>query len=169
MTTLTRTRAYDFILAQQDTSKKLLNVKLSFGEYFQKYIRQYLAGITAKYLFYRYNDFLHMRNLEMSLIRHTKIAEDCEGFFEIQNIDWFYFIEKVIAVTEGLSKIDLSEKETKTAKEITKNYKICKESIKFFLLLSLENFKEYISTLDYSKINEINKDVKTNDWAFKNN
>ena len=39
---------HNFILAQQDTSKKLLNVKLSFGKHFQQYIRKYLAGIKAQ-------------------------------------------------------------------------------------------------------------------------
>lgn len=90
-----------------------------------------LSSKSSKYLFCRYNDFLQMRNLEMWLIRHMKATQDYEGFLEIQNRDWSCFIGKSIAVTEVLSKTDLSEKETKIVKEMTKNYKIC---ILFFLL-----------------------------------
>lgn len=110
---------YDFILTQQGTSKKkLLDAKLSFDKNFQQYIQKYLAVIKAqgnekhnmlssknsKYLFCRYNDFLQMRNLEMSLIRHMKATQDYEGFLEIQNKDWSCFIGKGIAVTEVLNR-----------------------------------------------------------------
>ena len=64
--------------------------------------------------------FLEMRNLEMSLTRHTKITEDYEGLAKMQNRDWSYFMEKVIAVVKSLNKRDLSEKETKILKERTK-------------------------------------------------
>ena len=57
---------YDFILAQQDDSKKLLGANFSFGGNFQQYVKTYLSGIdmqndnkldlltnkSSKYLFY---------------------------------------------------------------------------------------------------------------------
>ena len=58
-----------------------------------------------------------MRNLEIWLIRHTKITENFHDLVEIQNRDWSYFIKKVIAVAEGLNKTDVSEKETKIVKK----------------------------------------------------
>ena len=39
---------YNLILMQQDTSKKILNVRIIFGEDFQQYTRKYLAGIKVK-------------------------------------------------------------------------------------------------------------------------
>ena len=108
-----------------------------------------------------------MRNLEIWLIRHTKITEHFHGLVEIQNRDWSYFIKKVIAVTESLNKTDLSEKETKILKKITKNYKIFRRVYKLLYTFAFENFHEFISALDYNKINEINEDVKTNGWALK--
>ena len=59
-----------------------------------------------------------------------KATQDYEGFLEIQNRDWSCFIGKGIAVTEVLNKTDLSEKETKIVKEMTKNYKICRRVYK---------------------------------------
>lgn len=39
---------YDFLLVQEGTNKKILNAKFSFGENFQQYIENYLAGIRAQ-------------------------------------------------------------------------------------------------------------------------
>ena len=60
-----------------------------------------------------------MKNLEVSLVRHTKITDDHERFFEIQNRDWYYLIEKVITAVENLNKTELSIKESKTVGNTT--------------------------------------------------
>ena len=103
-----------------------------------------------------------MKNLEVLLIRHTKVTEDYEGLVEIQYRNWPCFIEKIIAVTEDLNKTDLSDKETKIVKKITKNYKICKRVYKVLYTLISECFQEYLSTLEHHELVEINGHVKTN-------
>ena len=71
---------YDFILKQQDESKKVVNAKLHYGGSFEEYLREYFGGIDSntevqfdtlrnkniKYLFYRYNDFLLSRGLDLN-------------------------------------------------------------------------------------------------------
>ena len=60
-----------------------------------------------------------MKNLEVSVVRHTKITDDYEGLAEMQNRDWSYFIEKVITAVENLNKTELSIKESKIVGNIT--------------------------------------------------
>ena len=60
-----------------------------------------------------------MKNLEVSVVRHTKITDDHEGLAEMQNRDWPYFIEKVITAVENLNKTELSIKESKIVGNIT--------------------------------------------------
>ena len=68
-----------------------------------------LTNKNLKYLFYRYNNL--------------RLQETCQNSKE--RLVLFY--QKAIAVTKGLNKIDLSENETKIVKEITKNYKTCRQ------------------------------------------
>ena len=70
---------------QQDDSEKLLDTKFSFGADFKepggidaendgKY--ELLTNKNLKYLFYDYNNFLLMKNIETLRVRHKKISQD---------------------------------------------------------------------------------------------
>ena len=88
---------YDYIFVQQDANKKTLKTKFSFSRNFNQYIREFHVGIKAqdedkydmltnknsKCLFYRFNDFLQMRNQDMRLIRHSIIVQDQEALVEL--------------------------------------------------------------------------------------
>ena len=88
---------YDYIFVQQDTNKKTLKTKFSFSRNFNQYIREFQVGIKAqdedkydmltnknsKFLFYRFNDFLQMRNQDMRLIRYSIIVQDQEALVEL--------------------------------------------------------------------------------------
>ena len=96
---------YDFVLSQKDTTKKIVNAKLYYDGTFEHYLTEFLASLDAdtdarldiltnkniKYLFYRYNDFLLSRGLELSDIVHTKLSADeivmerLEAFIELGN------------------------------------------------------------------------------------
>ena len=67
-----------------------------------------------------------MRNQDMQLIRHLIIFKDQEGMIKLQNRNWPYFIEKLIAITEDMNKVEIDEKENKILNEIARNYKICR-------------------------------------------
>ena len=77
---------------QQDDSEKLLDTKFSFGADFKeqggidaendgKY--ELLTNKNLKYLFYDYNDFLLMKNIETLRVRHKKISQD---FFRLAKL-----------------------------------------------------------------------------------
>ena len=125
-----------------------------------------LTNKNSKFLFYRFNDFLQMRKQDMQLIRHLIIVEDQEGLAELQNRNWPYFIEKVIAITEDMNKVKIEEKENKILNEITRNYKICRRVYKSLYNSVADNFFEYLSTLLYYEISKLNEDIKTNGWSL---
>ena len=105
---------------QQDDSKKLLDTKFSFGGDFKEHITKYLGGIDAeydgkyelltnknsKYLFYDYNDFLLMKNIEAFRVRHKKISEDFFGLIRL-----IIRIESWVEITKkDLETINKAEK-----------------------------------------------------------
>ena len=107
-----------------------------------------------------------MRKQDMQLIRHLIIVEDQEGLAELQNRNWPYFIEKVIAITEDMNKVKIEEKKNKILNEITRNYKICRRVYKSLYNSVADNFFEYLSTLLYYEISKLNEDIKTNGWSL---
>ena len=100
---------YEFILAQQDETKKIVNAKLHYGGSYEEYLSKYLAGIDAntdaqfgtltnkkiKYLFYRYNDVLLSRGLGLKEIRHSQLSANEIVMEELQNRNWQYLIESL--------------------------------------------------------------------------
>ena len=75
---------------QQDDSKKSLDTRFSFGGDSKEHITKYLGRTDAendgkyelltinnsKYLFYDYNNFLLIENIEVLRVRHKKVSQD---------------------------------------------------------------------------------------------
>ena len=90
----------------QKKTKKKLTAKLHDDGSFEHYLTEFLASLDAdtdarldtltnkniKYLFYRYNNFLLSRGLELSDIVHTKLSADEIVMERLQNRDWQYLI-----------------------------------------------------------------------------
>ena len=95
---------YNFILAQNDSSKKIVKEKLYYAGSYQEYLSEFLAGFSAeedaqldmltnksiKYLFYRYNDLVVVDDLEPAFIVHTKVSDDKVVLESLQDRDWQY-------------------------------------------------------------------------------
>lgn len=104
-------------------------MSLFYGGDFVTYITEFLIGIdaetdnrfnmlmnkNAKYLFYRYNDFLLSKNRQTISIRHSKIVEDYVAPVAIQNKKWQYLIESLISRVED----DNQEFRLKTVTELS--------------------------------------------------
>ena len=60
-----------------------------------------------------------------------------------------------------------TEKESKTLKEIEKNYKICRRSYNSVYKSIAGHYQQNFKTLDYEEIEELNNDIKANGWALK--
>ena len=81
---------YDFVLAQNDLSKKIVKEKLYYAGTFEDYLSEFLAGFNAetdgqldiltnkciKYLFYRYDESFVFAGLEPVFVVHTKVSAD---------------------------------------------------------------------------------------------
>ena len=117
---------YNFVLDQNDSSKKIVNEKLYYTGTFGEYLSEFLAGFRAeedaqldmltnksiKYLFYRCNESLVFAGLDLTFIVHTKVSADEVVLESLQDRDWQYLIETVIEKTEtdkGYFKIKTKE------------------------------------------------------------
>ena len=96
---------YDFVLAQNDFSKKIVKEKLYYASTFEDYLSEFLAGFSAeedaqldmltnkciKYLFYKYNESLVFAGLDPAFIVHTKVSVAGVVLENLQGRDWAIF------------------------------------------------------------------------------
>ena len=103
---------YNFLLAQNDSSKKIFKEKLYYaGSLSEDYLSEFLAGFSAeedaelnmltnkciKYLFCRYNKSLVFAGLDLTFIVHTKVSTDEVVLENLQDrLYRQYFIETII-------------------------------------------------------------------------
>ena len=95
---------YDLFAAQQDYSKRLLKMRLTFLADHDAYVSKIkstnnnkydmVTNNNLKFLVYHLNDYLDRQLRLVERIRHTIIFEDEHDLFELQCEDWPYFIEK---------------------------------------------------------------------------
>ena len=127
----------NFLRAQEDVSKKFLNLDINFSGNLEYYIREILDGVlddkidvhvnsTSKLLFYRFNNLRRSFGLSTFAIRHTQISDALET---LQNKIWPYFVKTVLEISNG--DIDLSsvtdQNEINIKNETFENLNICKE------------------------------------------
>ena len=111
---------------------------------------------------------MRTKNIEPLKIRHSKISNDFVGLVEIQERDWQYLIQYFIARTENFNiKEEITKKQSKTLKEIEINYKICRHVYNSIYKTIVQNFQEYLRTLEFSELKELNSDIKRNGWGLK--
>ena len=78
----------DFIAAQQDYDKKLLQIEFNYSVDYDNYVFKYLMAIksenddkydiltnkNSKFLFYNFNVYLYRRGLPVQYLRHTIVS-----------------------------------------------------------------------------------------------
>ena len=129
---------YDFLLTQQDDTKKIIHATLPHTDSFSNYIKYFLGDIDAdtvdkfdfftnknvKYLFYRFNNYLLFRSQPTVPVRHSKISENKIVLEEVQNRDWQYLVESAIRLAENDKRQfkPLPRNENKIMKSMKHNY-----------------------------------------------
>ena len=97
---------YEFLVRQQEETKKNIYATLSYKGSFSNYIKHFLDNIypetvdkfdfftnkNAKCLFCRFNGLLLYNNQYTIPIRHSKIAENEVVMKEVQSRDWQYLV-----------------------------------------------------------------------------
>ena len=105
---------YDFLLRQQDETKKIIHATLTYKDFFSNYLRYFLDDIDAetvdkfhfftnknfKYLFYKFNDKT-FNGQNTVLVRHSKTVKTEIFMKEVQMRDWQYLAESVIQLVKG--------------------------------------------------------------------
>ena len=77
---------YNFLIAQQDDTKKLIDVEFIVSDDYNIYIEEFLIGVandlfdmhsnsTSKFLFYHFNNFQLMMGEEVYKIGHTIMSD----------------------------------------------------------------------------------------------
>ena len=165
---------YDFVISQNDTTKKIVNAKLYYGGSFEHYLSVFLASFDAdtdarldtltnkniKYLFSRYSDFLLSRGLDLSDIVHTKLSADEIVMEKLQNREWEYLIELLIYKVEkdrDYCKIKTVE-DSAMIKDMEHNYMILRRIHNEIYTSIAENFQLYINSIDQAELDEIDAD-----------
>ena len=106
-------RIYDFLLAQQDETKKLMDYKIDLTDDFEFYLNEIIAPITndkddmdtnstSKSLFYHFNNLRHIfLDEDTYKIRHTIVSDDQYALDVLQSRDWPYLIDRLLEVSKG--------------------------------------------------------------------
>ena len=108
---------YDFLLKQQDETKKELLIELPTGNDFEVYVNEILTNVlddeydlhtnsTAKFLFYYFNTNRLNNKLNPLTVRHSQTVTDEEAISILQTNNWQYFIEQLLHIANGEINLD---------------------------------------------------------------
>ena len=156
---------YNFLRAQQDITKKILNVNVAITDDFDYYIKEILANITddrndmnsnsaSKFLFYHFITFRQAQEKSFLEIRHSVIADDVYALGNLQNKNWQYFVETLLFVTSDQliefeeSEKDILEKTFDNLNTCTYVYQNVFDNIAFFFSSKYRADSQYICQKD---------------------
>ena len=81
-----------------------------------------LSNKNAKYLLYKFNDWIESMGAEKILIRHTSKVRDEVRLQQIEENDWQFLTEKIIAKIENKNPYVIeTEKDPEIMLELEKN------------------------------------------------
>ena len=114
---ITNESIYDFLLKQQDETKKELQVEVLIGNDFEVYVNELLANVqdndydlhtnsTAKFLFYNFNTFRLTKRLNPLTVRHSEVVTNEQAISILQSNNWQYMVEQLLHVANGRVRID---------------------------------------------------------------
>ena len=108
---------YDFLLKQQDETKKELLIDVPSGNDFEVYVRELLTNVkddeydlhtnsTAKFLFYYFNTYRLGQRLNPLTVRHSRTKTDEQAISILQINNWQYFVEQLLHIANGEINLD---------------------------------------------------------------
>ena len=172
---------YGFFEQQQNQSKAKINFEFSFTDSYEDYFDWLVQGFNgnkhpkydvltyknSKYLFFRFNDYLDRLLLPIKPVLHSVIADDDLALHIIQNKNWQYFIEAILAGCKtnnsGINNtIDL--KNINLIKNSIENITSCKQTYLNFCNHISKYFINTIQNLPVDERNEIERDLQRNNY-----
>ena len=114
---ITNESIYDFLLKQQDETKRELYPELLVGNDFEFYVNELLANVqdndydlhtnsTAKFLLYNCNTLRLSNRLKPLSIRHSQIVTNEKAISILQSNTWEYFVEQLLHFANGNISLD---------------------------------------------------------------
>ena len=114
---ITNESIYDFLLKQQDETKKELLIEVPVGNDFEVYVRELLTNVkdddydfhtnsTAKFLFYNFNTFRLIHRLNPLTVRHSQTITNEKAISILQSNNWQYFINQLLHIANGSVNLD---------------------------------------------------------------
>ena len=114
---ITNESIYDFLLKQQDETKKELLIEVPSGDDFEVYVRELLTNVkddeydlhtnsTVKFLFYYFNTYRSINRLNPLIIRHSQIITNQEAISILQTNNWQYFVKQLLHIANGEINLD---------------------------------------------------------------
>ena len=136
---------YDFLLAQQNETKKLLDYETNFTGGFDFYMNEIINPITddrddshthsaSKFLFYHFNNLMHYLNEDTYKIRYTLISDNKYALEVLQSKNWFYVTKKMLEVSQSdisLFNISRVEEDIKVINGTLDNLTVFKDTFLF--------------------------------------
>ena len=114
---ITNESIYDFLLKQQDETKRELYPEVLVGNDFEFYVNELLANVqdndydlhtnsTSKFLLYNCNTLRLANRLKPLSIRHSQIVTNEKAISILQSNTWGYFVEQLLHFAAGNISLD---------------------------------------------------------------
>ena len=114
---ITNESIYDFLLKQQDETKRELYPEVLVGNDFEFYVNELLTNVqdndydlhtnsTAKFLLYNCNTLRLANRLKPLSIRYSQIVTNEKAISILQSNTWGYFIEQLLHFANGNISLD---------------------------------------------------------------
>ena len=173
---------YDFLLNQQDDTKKKLPIDFFYDDDYTDYITKYLPSINevdddkfdvltnknSKYLFHLFNKYLEDRNKTKQFIRHSVVSDDNYALKKLQDKNWPYFINRIIEFSQGFA--DVGELGISDVHEANKfystkgNFKIVSELYNELFNAVGVSLHELLKYMGIEERNRIDTDLTNNNY-----
>ena len=114
---ITNESIYDFLLKQQDETKRELYPEVIVGNDFEFYVNELLANVqdndydlhtnsTSKFLLYNCNTLRLSNRLKPLSVRHSQIVTNEKAISILQSNTWGYFVEQLLHFANGSILLD---------------------------------------------------------------
>ena len=152
---------YNFLRAQEDVSKRFLNLDINLSGDLEYIIREILDGVTdvkfavhinsiSKFLFDLFDDLRQSFGLSSFAIRHTQISDDKYALETLQSKNWPYFVITLLEVSNddvNLSSV-ADQNVINIINKIFENLNICKEYYNYIYNNITGCFQEYLNKIE---------------------
>ena len=167
---------YTFLDNQQDETKKEIPLDFTYDDDLTDYMTKYLPAINdydevkydllanknSKFLFNLFNKYQQDRGRKTYPVRHTKVSADDYALKTLQDKNWPYFINCIIAFSQGV--FDLNDIITTDPDEVNilndtrANFETVKNLYNELLTSVGINLHEYFMNLNTDKKQKIDTD-----------